>query len=83
MSRPLVTVPAKADLAEIKTYLIEQDSKQAARYVLSAIKDGIIFLSQTPGAGHLREDLTIKPVKFWAVFSYLIVYDPTASFTIL
>lgn len=26
--------------------------------------------------GHLREDLTDEKVKFWPVFSYLIVYDP-------
>jgi antitoxin ParD1/3/4/toxin ParE1/3/4 len=28
--------------------------------------------------GHVREDLTDEPVKFWPVNSYLIVYDPTA-----
>lgn len=32
-----------------------------------------------PEAGHLRQDLTTLPVKFWSVFSYLIVYDPAAS----
>jgi antitoxin ParD1/3/4/toxin ParE1/3/4 len=26
----------------------------------------------------LRSDLTPLPVKFWPVFSYLIVYDPAA-----
>jgi plasmid stabilization system protein ParE len=34
------------------------------------------FLGGSPEAGHFREDLTDKPVKFWPVFSYLIVYDP-------
>jgi hypothetical protein len=24
-------------------------------------------------------DLTARPVKFWTVYSYLIVYDPTGS----
>jgi plasmid stabilization system protein ParE len=27
-------------------------------------------------AGHVREDLTADSLKFWSVFSYLIVYDP-------
>jgi plasmid stabilization system protein ParE len=34
------------------------------------------LLSRTPGAGQIREDLTIRDVKFWTVFSYMIVYDP-------
>ncbi len=38
-----------------------------------------MFLGNTPGAGHLREDLTDEPVKFWSVFSYLIIYDPIAQ----
>lgn len=29
-----------------------------------------------PGKGHTREDITDLPVRFWAVDSYLIVYDP-------
>jgi plasmid stabilization system protein ParE len=29
-----------------------------------------------PEIGHTRADLTARPVKFWSVYSYLIVYDP-------
>ena len=47
-----------------------------ARYVLGEIAKAFWFLAATPGAGHRREDLTDEPVKFWSVFSYLIVYDP-------
>jgi len=36
------------------------------------------LLASHPEAGHLRQDLTSLPVKFWSVFSYLIVYDPAA-----
>ena len=32
-----------------------------------------------PGLGHRRQDLTDRPLKFWSVYSYLIVYDPTNS----
>jgi len=34
------------------------------------------FLGTAPGAGHARPDLTSEPMKFSAVFSYLIVYGP-------
>jgi len=33
-------------------------------------------LAQSPLMGHLREDLTDEPVRFWSVYSYVIVYDP-------
>ena len=32
-----------------------------------------------PEMGHAREDLTARPLKFWAIYSYLIVYDPASS----
>lgn len=27
-----------------------------------------------PGIGHFRPDVTKKPVKFWSVYSWLLVY---------
>ncbi len=36
-------------------------------------------LAAMPGMGHTREDLTARPVKFWSVYSYLVVYDPESS----
>ena len=47
-----------------------------ARHVLSEIRAALNFIAANPGAGHRREDITDEPVRFWAVFSYLIVYDP-------
>ncbi|HEY3781070.1 MAG TPA: type II toxin-antitoxin system RelE/ParE family toxin [Fimbriimonadaceae bacterium] len=34
------------------------------------------LLAEHSQAGHIREDLTDKPLKFWAVYRYLIVYNP-------
>ena len=34
------------------------------------------LIGDNPGIGHVRDDLTDQPVRFWAVFSYLIIYDP-------
>lgn len=36
-------------------------------------------LAGNPGIGHSRADVTQRPVKFWGVFSYLVVYDPASD----
>ena len=36
----------------------------------------MILLGLEPGLGHVREDLTGRPLKFWPVYSYLVAYDP-------
>ncbi len=41
---------------------------------LSAIEQAVRKLADHPGLGHHRADLTSKPVRFWPVYSYLIVY---------
>jgi antitoxin ParD1/3/4/toxin ParE1/3/4 len=46
---------------------------------LQEIIEAFRLLASRPGIGHLRQDLTPLPVKFWPVFSYLIVYDPAAQ----
>jgi toxin ParE1/3/4 len=40
------------------------------------IRDKILFLAGSPGAGHWRRNLTDEAVKFFPVYSYLIVYRP-------
>jgi antitoxin ParD1/3/4/toxin ParE1/3/4 len=39
------------------------------------IANAFQFLAANPDIGHLRADLTGEKLKFWQVFSYLIVYD--------
>jgi antitoxin ParD1/3/4/toxin ParE1/3/4 len=46
--------------------------------VLHEITASFRLLASHPDAGHFRGDLTPSPVKFWPVFTYLIVYDPAA-----
>jgi toxin ParE1/3/4 len=38
--------------------------------------EGIRLLAQRPELGQMRRDLIDLPLRFWPVFSYLIVYDP-------
>ena len=47
--------------------------------MLDTLEDAFEHLAAMPAMGHRREDLTERPVKFWPVFSYLIVYDPATT----
>jgi antitoxin ParD1/3/4/toxin ParE1/3/4 len=76
MNRLVLTKPARRDLDQIKSFLLEKAGPRITRRVIKDIRAALQFLGKEPGAGHLREDLTRRPVKFWPVYSYLIVYDP-------
>ena len=54
-------------------------SAKIADRVEAVIRERIAFLATAPGAGHWRRDLTDEPVKFFAVYSYLIIYRPETS----
>jgi len=47
--------------------------------VESVIREKIVYLAGRPGGGHWRKDLAHEPVKFFPVYSYLIVYRPETS----
>ena len=78
MARYLLSPEAKEDLREIQRYLVREGGRRLARYVLQEIAAAFRLLASHPDAGHLRKDLTPLPVKFWPVFSYLVVYDAAA-----
>ena len=74
MTRRYILAPEAAlDLVEIWRYIQKKASVGIAERVEHTILEKIVFLSRTPGAGHWRNDLTDEPVKFFAVYSYLIV----------
>ena len=75
-ARYVLAPQAALDLAEIWRYIKEQTSRTAADRVEWAIRDKVAFLAANPGAGHRRQDLTAENVKFFPVFSFLIVYRP-------
>ena len=70
-----ISPEAAANISEIWEF-IARDNLEAAERVRLELYDAIQGLAEIPGKGHLREDLTDKPVKFWRVRSYLIVYRP-------
>src|SRR5438270_13327040 len=72
--RYLLAPEAATDLVQIWRYIKKQSSIEMADRVESVILDRIRFLVENPGAGHWRRNLTDQPVKFFPVYSYLIVY---------
>jgi toxin ParE1/3/4 len=79
VKRYALSPEAEQDLGDIRTYYLEQAGARTTRYVMREITKAMQFIGGTPGAGHRREDLTDDPVKFWPVFSYLIIYDPATK----
>ncbi|MFL6235699.1 MAG: type II toxin-antitoxin system RelE/ParE family toxin [Thermoanaerobaculia bacterium] len=75
MGRYVLTAAARADLSEIAE-LIRQDSPGAARKVVKSLRDAMAKLAGMPQMGHIREDLARTSLRFWPVYSYLIIYDP-------
>lgn len=76
-----LTVHAKEDLFAILEY-ISADNSAAADRVEMAILTSFDLLASTPLMGHIRSDLTPRPVRFWSVPrypNYLIVYDPASK----
>jgi plasmid stabilization system protein ParE len=54
-------------------------SISVADKVISKIYEAFELLGSHPKAGHSRDDLTDKPLKFWSVYRYLIVYVADAT----
>ena len=80
MSRRYVLAPEAAlDLVQIWRYIKKNVSLQMADRVESVIRDKIVYLAERPGRGHWRKDLTNEPLKFFPIYSYLIVYRPETS----
>ena len=69
---------AAVDLAKIWSNIRRNAGLELADRVESEIFGKIKFLASAPGCGHWRRDLTDEPVKFFPVYSYLIIYLPSS-----
>ena len=67
---------AVEDLIQIWRYIKRQSTAEMADRVETAIRAKFVILAETPGAGHIRKNLTEEDVRFFTVYSYLIVYRP-------
>ena len=73
-----LTERAEADVEDIADF-IAADSIDTAVKVLLALEEAFVLLASRPGVGHARDDLTDRPLKFWSVYSHLVVYEPAAD----
>lgn len=69
----LISPVAQQDLFDIWDY-VSQESPQGAEKVIDKIENVFEMIAFHPEIGHKRRDLTHKPVLFWSVYSYLIIY---------
>jgi plasmid stabilization system protein ParE len=75
-ARYVLAPEAALDLVQIWRYIRNNSSLEMADRVESVIRDKIAYLAGRPGGGHWRKDLTDEQVKFFTIYSYLIVYRP-------
>jgi plasmid stabilization system protein ParE len=70
-----LTELARNDLRGIADY-ISEESPGIADQVLALLAEAMERLGEFPELGHLREDLTTEPFRFWPVYTYLVIYLP-------
>ncbi len=80
MSRYVLMLAAKEDLADIRDYYLAEAGYRVARQMLVEFVESFRFLASTPGAGHVRQDLAEeRPILFWPMRDYLILYKPETN----
>jgi toxin ParE1/3/4 len=80
MSRRYVLAPeAASDLVQIWRYIKMKAGLETADRVETVIRAKIVGLAERPHRGHWRRDLTDEAVKFFPIYSYLIVYRPETN----
>jgi toxin ParE1/3/4 len=73
-----LTLTAEEDVGDIVEF-IAADNEDAAVRVRHALYSAFELLASRPGIGHTRDDLTERSMKFWSVYSYLVVYEPASN----
>jgi plasmid stabilization system protein ParE len=76
VSRFVLSPAATADVEQIEAFL-DEHAPHATDAVLTRIHSAMRRIASTPGSGHLRRDLADEPLRFVAVWSYLVVYRLT------
>ena len=74
----LVSPEADSDIFAIWRW-IAKDSVELVDRVDNELHDVFEALARMPRLGRRREDLTLRPVLFFPLYSYLIVYQPNVD----
>jgi plasmid stabilization system protein ParE len=78
MSRFHISLEAELDLDVIWKF-IARNNIEAADRVQEEFNDTFAALARMPELGFRRTDLTRRPVRFFPLYSYLIIYEPAAD----
>ena len=70
-----VSAEAQNDLFEIWSHIAE-DSPDLANRIDAEFHQLFASLGRTPRQGHSRKDLTSRPVLFFPMYSFLVIYQP-------
>ncbi len=71
---------AATDLRRIVDYYWDQAGYRVSRQMLIEFVEAFRFLARTPGAGHVRQDLSENDtIRFWPMRDFLIIYAPGAN----
>jgi antitoxin ParD1/3/4 len=70
-----VSAEAQNDLFEIWERIAD-DSVTLANRIEDEFHELFVSLGRMPGQGHTRKDLTHRPVLFFPLYSFLVVYQP-------
>jgi len=73
MTSYILAPEALQDLQELWDY-IATENLDAADHVIDTLFAAFERLAAMPGLGHRREDLTDRPLRFWTVGTYLVIY---------
>jgi plasmid stabilization system protein ParE len=73
MKKYVLSAAAELDLEAIWDYIAAENIEAADQWI-GKLFDAFETLEKSPGIGHMREDLTSFPVRFWPVGAYLILY---------
>lgn len=81
MSRSFVlTASASRDIDEILDYVLEHNGPNRALHIHRKLYDGLSKVASKPKLmGHARDDLADETLRVFAVFSYLIIYQPDSA----
>jgi plasmid stabilization system protein ParE len=74
--RYILSPDAALDIVQIWRFIKANVSVEMADRVESEVREKMVYLAGRPGAGHWRKDLTDQPVRFFPIYSYLVVYRP-------
>ena len=74
MSRYILSSEALLELDDIWGFIARDDVEAADRWI-ARLLDACEMLALNPRAGHTRKDLSDKPILFWPVGAYLVIYQ--------